>query len=88
MNVLHPDNKIEYREGDRVEVALGGDVKEVVLGTIRGISSAHVLDFWIVQLDQLLPSWEYSCITAQHTFVRPLGDNRPFLCEGVFRVMS
>lgn len=88
MNTLHPDNKIAYQEGDRVEVALSGSVDAIVHGTIRGISSEHIIDHWIVQLDMQLPTWKFSCINVQHTFIRPEGDNRPFLCEGISRVMD
>lgn len=85
MEVLHPDNKIKYNEGDRVQIALGGDVNNIVTGIVCGISSEHVIDFWIIKLDHFIDGWQYSCVTFQHTFIRPIGDNRPFLCEGVSR---
>ena len=88
MSTLHPDNKIAYHEGDRVEVALSGDVDRVVKATVCGIASAHIIDHWIVRLDEPIGTWEFSCISVQHTFIRPLGDNRPFLCEGRSRVMT
>ncbi len=85
-DTLHPDNKILYRQGAVVEVALAGDVRHVVRGRIVGIATQDVLDHWIVSLDNMLPDWPYQCISVQHTFIRPAGDNRPFLCEGVPRV--
>lgn len=88
MPVLHPANKIRYREGDRVEIALSGDTANIVMGTIVGFAADHIIEWWIVKLDRLLSTWEFSCISVQHTFIRPSGDNRPFLCEGVSRILS
>jgi hypothetical protein len=81
MNALDPALKIKYRDGDRVDVALAGDVTNIVRGTVRGISAQHVLDWWIIELDEPIEGWEYSCITEQHTFLRREGSNQPFLCE-------
>ena len=86
MTVIHPDNKIHYREGDRVEFTLYGDVSKLLRGIIVGIATSHIIDQFIVRLDEMLPDWAYSCVIIQHTFIRPLGDNRPFLCEGVSRI--
>jgi hypothetical protein len=84
--LLDPRNKIEFHEGDRVEFTLDGNVSNLLMGTVVGISTRHLIDYWIIQLDEKLPEWEYSCVTIQHTMMRPLDDNRPFLCEGVSRV--
>ena len=86
MQVIHPDNKISYSEGDRVEFTLDGDVSSLLRGTIVGFASSHLIDQFIVRLDVMLLNWAYSCVVVQHTFIRPLGDNRPFLCEGISRV--
>jgi len=86
MEVLHPDNKIRYNDGDRVQIALNGDPQDLYEGTIVGLASEHIIDYWIIELDYMLPNWSYHCITQQHTFIRPRCDNRPFLCEGVSRI--
>lgn len=83
---LHPSNKVEYNEGDRVDIALNGDITKLYTGTIRGKSMEHIIDHWIVELDtpndlNLL----YSCYTFQNTFLRYCGSNEPFLCEGYNR---
>lgn len=83
---IHPDNKIHYNEGDRVQFTIDGNVNKLYHGTIVGFATNHLIDQWIVRLDEKLPDWEYSCIIVQHTFIRPFGDNRPFLCEGISRV--
>ena len=83
--VLHPDNKIEYNEGDEVEIVLDGNIKNIMNATICGKASEHIIDFWIVKLDNKIHNYQYSCLSVQHTFIRPKGDNRPFLCEGISR---
>jgi hypothetical protein len=84
--LLHPANKIRYTEGQQVDVALAGDIETLRKGTIRGLISEHLIDHWIVEFNEPVEGWPYSCISVQHTFLRPSGDNRPFLCEGFSRV--
>jgi hypothetical protein len=87
MSVLHSDNKIEYAEGDKVEIAMNGDVADIRTGVICGRATiSSLIDFWIVRFDKPNDVYPFSCASVQHTFIRPTGDNRPFLCEGVPRV--
>ena len=79
---LHPDNKPRFADGDRVQFTIDGDVTRLFLGTVVGISTQHVIDHWIVLLDERMPAWPYRAITVQHTFLRREGSNEPFLCEG------
>lgn len=82
MDPLHPDNKIEYKDGERVQIAFAGNPKDIHYGQIIGISSRHIIDHWIVLLDNpSLLGWNYRAITAQHTFIKRLGSNEKFLCE-------
>lgn len=80
MPAVHPDLKTEYGEGDRVEFVLDGK-PPVYKGKIVGIASRHILDHWIVQPDERLPDWAYSCVSLQHTFIRREGSNDEFLCQ-------
>lgn len=83
INPLHPDNKIEFADGDRVEVALAGFIDNVVTGTIIGMATTPgVIDNWIVLLDTKLPTWPYRAIVVGHPFIRRDGANEPFLCQG------
>ena len=74
-------NKPVYKNGDRVEVAIAGKIEQVVTGTIIGIGMNHIVDHWIVKLDKNIPDYPFDAILQQHTFIRMLGDNCPFLCE-------
>ena len=77
-------NKPYFKNGDRVEVALAGYIDQIMLGTIIGKASEHVIDFWIVRFDKPLApelNYPYEATTVQHTFIRKVGENRPFLCE-------
>jgi hypothetical protein len=78
---LHPDNHRHWVDQERVEVAWCGNADNVFRGTVIGLASQHVLDFWIVLLDEKPAGWEYRAVTVQHTFMRPEGANEPFLCE-------
>jgi hypothetical protein len=75
--------KTEFKNGDRVEVALSGDINQIVTGKIVGKSFEHVIDMWLVLFDKSLdiPSYPYDVAPVQNTFIRAIGDNRPFLCE-------
>ena len=74
-------NKPVYNNDDRVQIAINGDVSNIVYGTVVGWGSQHVIDFWLVRLDKRLDHYPYDVIFVQHTFLRKLGDNKPFLCE-------
>ena len=81
---LHPDNKIMYREGQHVKIAMHGNIKNIYTGVIRGFAIQGLLDFWIVELDK--PNdliWPYSCLTVQHIFLLPIASNERFLCEQI-----
>jgi hypothetical protein len=84
---IHPANKIEYADGDRVEFLVAGG-PPVYRGMIIGISSSGLLDHWIIQPDKPLPDWPYRAITLQHTFIRREGSNLAFLCETVSRRLA
>lgn len=77
---IHPDNKIEYADQDRVEVVLDGR-PPIYTGTIIGKATQGLIDHWIVLLDAPLPGWPYRALSLQHSFIRRLNSNRPFLCE-------
>lgn len=79
---LHPENKAAHADGDRVQFTVDGDVTRLHTGTIIGVASRNVIDQWIVLLDEALPGWPYRSIVVQNTFIRKLGSNEPFLCEG------
>lgn len=84
--LLHQDNKIEYTDQQQVQVTLDGNIDNVVTGRIVGKASSGIIDIWIVLLDKPIEGFPFSAFTTSHTLIRPLGDNRPFLCEGVSRV--
>lgn len=79
---LHPENKVAYVDGDRVQFTIDGDVARLYVGTVIGILSRQIIDHWIVLLDEPIPEWPYRSVAVQHTFIRKLGSNEPFLCEG------
>lgn len=76
-------NRVVYKNGDRVDVAVNGDVNNIVLGTVVGLASNNIIDHWLVNLDKRLPGnvYPYDAVSFQHTFIRLRGDNKPFLCE-------
>jgi hypothetical protein len=79
-NPLHPDNKVEFEDGDAVEFLIpGGDRNDIRSGIIRGKSSTHIVDFWIIQPVDKIGEWTCWCI--QNTHIRKIGDNKPFLCQ-------
>jgi len=78
----HDMNKTKYNNGDRVQVAIYGDVSHIITGTIVGLAVDHILDFWLVQTDERIDSnYPFDVASIQNTFIRKIGDNRPFLCE-------
>lgn len=83
VNPLDPALKIKYADGAPVQIALAGNPKHLLTGRIVGFMSEHVIDTWAVELDAKLPDWDYRVIPVQHTFIRPMGSNEPFLCEQV-----
>ena len=89
MDVLNPANKIDYTDGQEVEVMLDRNSAVIITGKVIGRGTAAdsaIIDWWIVLLDKKIDGFPYSAITVPHTSIRPRGDNRPFLCEGVSRV--
>jgi hypothetical protein len=61
--------KPNYEEGTRVKFDLG-DVRG--RGWIRGLASSHIVDFWIVEVDDANIDgkvYPWSCITVQHTCI-------------------
>lgn len=86
ITVLDPANKIEYVDQQPVEVLLGGDPEKLVTGRVIGRATSNgLIDYWIILLDERINDYPFQAIAVQHTFIRPQGDNRPFLCEGVSR---
>jgi len=79
---LDPKYKIEFKEGDRVTVTLDGDLtKRTYNGTIIGISTRHIIDAWIVMLDEYPEGHPFKAVTLQHTFIKREGSNGSFLCD-------
>ena len=74
-------NKPKYVNGDRIQIALDGYTNNIIEGTVIGIASEHVIDLWIVRFDKRLDHYPFDAATIQHTFMRKIGDNKPFLCE-------
>lgn len=72
-----------YKDGDRVEFTVDGDVSDIRLGTVRGIVSRHFVDFWIVVPETPITGWPYSALLVQSSFMRRVGENRPFECENL-----
>lgn len=72
-----------YQMNDRVQCALNGDVNNIIGGRIVGKATIeNVIDFWIVDFDRTFePEYPYTTVSVQHTFMRPFGSNKPFLCE-------
>ena len=80
LEILHPDNKVEYKNGDHIEFLIpGGDMNDIKYGRILGISTRHIIDFWIVEPFVQIGDW--TCWSIQHTFIRPINSNKPFLCQ-------
>lgn len=64
-----PFDKPAFKDDQRVEVTLEGDGVWLP-GRIRGISSSHLIDMWIVELDEYPSDWKFKCITVPHTFIK------------------
>ena len=80
VNPLHPDNKVQYQDGDRIKFLIPGDEQgEVKHGRIVGIASSHVIDHYIVEPFEKIGDW--SCWSIQHPHIRPETSNLPFLCK-------
>lgn len=80
---IHPDNKVEYGDHDRVEFVIVTD-GPVYTGRIVGIASSHIIDHWIIQPDHKIPGWKYSCVSIPHPQIRREGSNQEFLCRHRF----
>ena len=78
-NPLHPDNKVHYKDGDRIKFLIPGDeIGEVRHGRVVGFASSHIIDYYIVEPFEKIGEW--SCWSIQHTHIRPETSNLPFLC--------
>lgn len=76
--------RIKFKNGARVEIALAGNINNIVCGKIIGLASEHLVDMWIILLDGIIiKDYPYEAMVCQHTFIRLVGDNKPFLCERV-----
>jgi len=65
------DPKPSYKEGDIVKFDTNqdGNIKE---GTICGISTNNVIDFWIIKLSDAqnqFKGYPYSCIVVPHVLI-------------------
>ena len=78
---LNPANKVKYGYGDLVDIAWDGDPTDIRKGKVVGLISEHIIDMWAVELFEFLENWPYKVVALQHTFLRPTGSNRRFLCE-------
>lgn len=79
-------HKQKFKYNDRVEFDLYSFGENqprgsLIRGRIVGLVSEHIIDFWIVEMDEFLPLWEFKAISVQNTFLRPEGSNEPFLWE-------
>ena len=82
-NPLDPKHKVAYANRAPVQIALYGDPNHLVTGVVVGIFIKDIVDYYAVELDTFLPDHPYKVISVQHTFMRPMGSNEPFLCERV-----
>jgi hypothetical protein len=74
-------NRIRYKNGDKVEIAVLGDTNDIATGKIIGIASESLVTWWVVILDHGMADFEWSAFVAPHYNIRHLGCNEPFLCE-------
>ena len=66
--------KPNFKEGQRVSFNFGS-IQENLQGTgrIRGKITEHLIDFWIVEVDQPLGAhYPWSCISAPHSCLTTL----------------
>ncbi len=75
----------QYEDGDKVEFYIDGPESKLYYGTIRGKANMTLVNFWIVELDEMIPTWNYSCITVLHTLMRLRGSNQPFPYENILK---
>ena len=59
-------NKPEFRYGERVYCDMPTCVG---WGTIVGKASSHIIDLWIVDMDNFPENWKYKSITVPHTYL-------------------
>jgi hypothetical protein len=58
------DMKITYTEGDKVLVS---DERGDFSGTVVGLANKHIFDIYIIELDEPLDGYLFSCVTALYT---------------------
>lgn len=81
------DNK-HYRYGDPVEIsalhfAVSENPDKLLYGIVVGKISEHVIDFWMVELEEFIPNWEYKVVSVASSLMRPRGSKEEFLCKQV-----
>ena len=70
---------MSYKNGDRVQVALYGNLNEIILATIVGLVANGINPLWIIEPDQ--QRGNFKCLTMFESFIRPEGSNKLFACE-------
>lgn len=64
-----PFDKPSFKDNQRVEVTLEGNGNWLP-GRIRGIASSHLIDIWIVELDDYPDDWDFRCVTVPHSYIK------------------
>lgn len=80
---IHPDNKTVYQDQERVEFIIVAD-GPIYKGKIVGVANSHLIDHWMIQLDEKIPDWEFSCVSIPHPQIRREGSNVEFLSRYKF----
>jgi hypothetical protein len=65
-----------FKDGDIVDVAIEGNVENIVRGTVIGIVSEGIIDWWIVQIDETdrhRLDYDFRAFACQHYWLRKLG---------------
>jgi hypothetical protein len=75
---MTPDDRIRFNNGDKVEVAIGGNLNNVVNGTILGIVSDDLVTIWIVKFAKPHGDYPFSAAAFPHFHIRYAGSNSPF----------
>ena len=74
-----------YAYDDLVEISAKGfaqtdDPNKLLYGRVVGKVSEHIIDFWIVELDEFIAGWDYKAVSVACSLMRPKGSNEEFAC--------
>lgn len=74
--------KVEYEDQDRVLVTIDGNLENIYKGKIVGCSSKHIIDCWIVELDNYdIPNYKFKVINIAHPNICYDRPGNTFLCD-------